>query len=146
MKFTEEQFNKLVKLQEKEYPNNVYSSSKSGYNNIDEALKKYDLELYRFVEDNDLENQVIALMNPATREWAHEQFVEKEKKFVWTSKKPYYEGLYKRLFMTEIGHYVSEVAISREASEHKTIDEHLTETEVRAYGYDPEWFTKEEVK
>lgn len=144
MKFTEEHFNKLVELQEKEYPNNVYSSSKSGYNNIDEALKEYDLELYRFVEENDLENQAVALMNPATRELVYDQFVKPEKKFVWTSKKPYHEDFYKRLYMASSG-YVNDIGLTKDEFE-VSKDEYLTETEVRAYGYDPDWFTKEEVE
>ena len=132
MKFTEEQFNKLVELQEKEYPNNVYSSSKSDYNNIDEALKKYDLELYRFIEDLDLENQAVALMNIVTREWAHEQFVEKEKKYVWRDK---YTGyvIYKML---------NDWSLSATALGEK----HFTETELENSPFKPEWFDKEEVK
>lgn len=148
MKFTEEHFNKLVELQEKEYPNNVYSSSKSGYNNIDEALKEYDLELYRFVEENDLENQAVALMNPATRELVYDQFVKPEKKYVWTSKKPYYEDFYKRLYMASNGlsKGVNGIGIAAYEKFNVSEDEYLTETEVRNNGYNPEMFDKEEVK
>lgn len=143
MKFTEEQFNKLVGLQEKEYPNNVYSSSKSGYNNIDEALKKYDLELYRFVEENDLENQAVALMNPATRELAHEQFVEEEKKYVWTLKKVDKSGIKMRLYKEYFGRVRPFFSVKN-----ANIDdnEKLTETEIKAWGYNPEMFDKEEVE
>lgn len=143
MKFTEEQFNKLVELQEKEYPNNVYSSSKSGCNNIGEALKKYDLELYRFVVFNDLENQVVALMNPRTLEWAHEQYVEEEKRYVWTSKKRTEQGIAHRLFKKLSGD-IDVITVSDEQG----IDDggHLTESEIREWGYDPERFDKEEVE
>ena len=133
MKFTEEQFNKLVELQEKEYPNNVYSSSKSGYNNIDEALKKYDLELYRFVEDNDLENQVVALMNPATRELAHDQFVEKEKKFVWRLK-------------TDNNMVISTLFDGWFVDGAPAGKQYFTETEIENSPFKPEWFNKEKVK
>ncbi|WKY79083.1 hypothetical protein PH197_07465 [Leuconostoc lactis] len=146
MKFTEEQFNKLVGLQEKEYPDNVYSSSKSDYNNIDEALKKYDLELYRFIEDLDLENQAVALMNIVTRELVHDRFVEKEKQYVWNSKKTLaYKDFdyHKRLFRSQSG----DVAGVLKAKSERALEvEKLTETEIREWGYDPERFDKEEVK
>ncbi|WP_273718090.1 hypothetical protein [Leuconostoc mesenteroides] len=129
MKFTEAHFNKLVMLQEKEYPNNVYSSSRNNYNNIDEALKKYDLELYRFVEDNDLENQVVALMNLETREWAHDKFVEKEKKYFWKL-----NGLY---LIKDI--YDGSIIFDR----HKKL---FTESEIKVWGYNPEMFDREEVQ
>lgn len=143
MKFTEEQFNKLVELQEKEYPNNVYSSSKGGYNNIDEALKKYDLELYRFVEDIDLENQVVALMNPVTRERAYEQFVEEENKYVWTLKKVDKSGIKMYLhkdYFGRVGSFLSVKNVNIDDSEK------LTEAEICEWGYNPEMFDKEEVK
>lgn len=143
MKFTEEHFNKLVELQEKEYPNNVYSSSKSGYNNIDEALKEYDLELYRFVEENDLENQAVALMNPATRELAHERFVEEEKKYYWTGIKEDDLGFAKRLYKDDDGMIVDHCI--RKEDTYKSKDEELTESEIREWGYNPEMFNKEEV-
>ncbi|MFL2066991.1 hypothetical protein ACEN3O_01565 [Leuconostoc mesenteroides] len=131
MKFTEEHFNKLVMLQEKEYPNNVYSSSRSGYNNIDEALKKYDLELYRFVEDNDLENQVVALMNLETREWAHDQFVEKEKRYIWKL-----NGLYLVKSTGDgsifFGSHDASMALST--------------SQVMEWGYNPKMFDREEVQ
>ena len=143
MKFTEEQFNKLVGLQEKEYPDNVYSSSKSDYNNIDEALKKYDLELYRFIEDLDLENQAVALMNIVTRELVHDRFVEKEKQYVWTLKKVDKRGIKMYLhkdYFGRVGSFLSVKNVNIDDSEK------LTEAEICEWGYNPEMFDKEEVK
>lgn len=144
MKFTEEQFNKLVEIQEDQYRGDLFGNSKTFVGSISRTVAKTEANLRIFIEQNYLGNEAVALMNPLTREWAHEQFVEKEKRYVWTSKKPYYQGLYKRLYMATGGYvgYKTLEANELEVGE----DEYVTETEVRKNGYDPDWFDKEEVK
>ena len=41
------------------------------------------IELERMYVKSDEEYRREALRNPLTREWAHDQFVEKEKKYRW---------------------------------------------------------------
>lgn len=130
-KFTEEQYHEIIKAWE--------SQSFS--------LKRMQAVLEIMSINDDMPsniNEGFALANPATRELAHERFVEKEKRYVWTSKKPYYKEIYKRLYMSSFG-YVIDTAV-KDKEKVAAEDEYLTETEVRNYGYDPEWFDKEEVK
>lgn len=91
----------------------------------------------------ELPNQSFALANPQTREWAHEQFVEKEKKYYWTSKKNDLSGNRLRLFRHENGGVSSYSRI--EPANNINEDEQLTESEIKAWGYNPEMFDKEEV-
>lgn len=134
MKFTEEQYHEIIKAWE--------SQSFS--------LKRMQAVLEIMSINDDMPSNIkegLALANPASREWAHEQFVEKEKKYVWTSKKPYYEDFYKRLYMASNGlsKGVNGIGIAAYEKFNVSEDEYLTETEVRNNGYDPEWFNKEEV-
>lgn len=89
MKFTEEQYQKIVETVNK-YPDfgSVYyvqngwveSKPTNTFNELIEALS------YTVSGESEV-NRMLALANPLTREWAHERFVEKEKKYVWISKK-----------------------------------------------------------
>jgi len=77
--------------------------------------------------------------------WAHNKFVEKEKKYVWTLKRTAaWNGVenYKRLFRTVNGD-ISDVL--KEKDEDIYEEEYLTETEISECGYNPEMFDKEEV-
>lgn len=134
MKFTEEQYQQIIKSWGSE--NNLIDST-------ERVTKLVEYFVYGDLYGN--ADEAIALGNEVTREWAHEQFVEKEKRYVWTSKKPYYKDLYKRLFMSSRG-YVNDFALTADEKLKVSEDEYLTETEVRNYGYDPEWFNKEEVE
>lgn len=142
MKFTEEQFKKLVEVQEKFFIDNVLDIGVE-YTHLKEAIQKSDYNLVHFIRVNYLENQAVALMNPLTREWAHEQYVEKEKRYVWTSKKRTNGGYVHRLFKsTYEGVLLATVSPEAEIVE----EEYLTESEIREWGYDPERFDKEEVE
>lgn len=80
-KFTEKQYNMLVEIQEDQYSDDLFFESKSYENSIAYTVaQKYDV-LKWFIDTNDLGNEAVALMNPLTREWAHDKFVEEEKKF-----------------------------------------------------------------
>ena len=72
MKFTEEQYQKIVDAWDNQI---LYKNATQSV--IDELR----------VGHLDMCNQALALANPVTREWAHEQFVEEEKRYAWTLKK-----------------------------------------------------------
>lgn len=132
MKFTEEQFNKLVELQEKYFSNNVLDPADGG-GSLQETIRSHDRGLHDFIVYRVLENQAVALMNPATREWAHEQFVEKEKRNVWRLKdKPEF------VISKSGGAFFLDPAPSGKT--------YFTETEIENSPFKPDWFNKEEVK
>lgn len=147
-KFTEEQFNKLVKIQESQYREDLFPNPTTSVDQISRIVAKTEANLRIFIEQNYLGNEAVALMNPLTREWAHDKFVEKEKKYVWTSKKPVTRNgngfeIYKRLYRTLNGD-ISDVLKGK--NEYVYEEEYLTETDIRAWGYNPEMFDKEAVE
>lgn len=83
-KFTEKQYNMLVEIQEDQYSDDLFFESKSYENSIAYTVaQKYDV-LKWFIDTNDLGNEAVALMNPLTREWAHDKFIEEEERFLFT--------------------------------------------------------------
>lgn len=77
-KFTEEQYQKIVKIAD-EYESN------SAFGIIGDISQKsigaifFESELCVQIDFEENAKEIMAIFNPATREWAHEQFVEKEK-------------------------------------------------------------------
>ena len=132
-KFTEEQYQEIIKVWRNE------AGYVKGMQAVVDYLSSIDMSF--------MVGEAVALANPTTREWSHEQFVEKEKKYVWTSKKPYYKDFYKRLYMGSDGlaKGVNGIGIAEYEKLNVNEDEYLTETEVRNNGYNPEMFDKEEV-
>ena len=113
-KFTEEQYQKIVEIW-----NNEVSYT--------EGRK----EVFNYIQKEKLANSVYesaAIANPLTREWAHEQFVEKEKKYYWKR-----NGLY----LTKDNFDGSIIFDS-----YKSL---FTESEIIFWGYNPEMFDREEV-
>lgn len=84
----------------------------------------------------------MALANPETRDLAYDKYVEKEKKYYWTSKKEDENGLRKRLYKkvrsASVRDYFEDEFLYDE-------NEQLTEAEIREWGYMPEAFEKVEV-
>lgn len=117
MKFTEEQYQKIV---EKHIGNSNYVDMVNDVIGYVSGIDKINYE------------EAILLALPTSREWAHEQFVEKEKKYVWRDK---YTGyvIYKML---------NDWSLSATALGEK----HFTETELKNSPFKPEWFDKEEVE
>lgn len=116
-KFTEEQYQKIIEKWDGEI-------------SYIEATKA--VVSYLAVEDlgYSISNQALALANPLTREWAHDQFVEKEKKYYWISNKNNAFGLYE-----------TDGVVLLKATDWAP----LTESEIKSWGYNPEMFDKEEV-
>lgn len=119
-KFTEEQYRKIIRT----YENN------SGYDNKEMAV----IRVVDNFNGSLSYNEALALVNPVTREWAHEQFVEKEKRYYWRTKKKSKKGRPMTLFKSSGG--IAQMTGTKHA---------LTETEIREWGYNPEMFDKEEV-
>lgn len=121
MKFTEEQYRQIVKVW-----NEGFGWEQATNNVIDTVrdMRKHAAVRY---------GEALALGNPVTREWAHEQFVEKEKRYVWRLKdKP-------------------EFVISKSSGafflDADPFDKtYFTETEIENSPFKPEWFDKEEVE
>ena len=145
MKFTEEQYQKIVEIQEESFPKTIISEGISindgGFWKV--VSEKIPL-LSEYVCDNDLHFELAALANPLTREWAHDKFVEKEKKYVWNLKGQHKHTdrirLFKDLSDNSVSNYWAE-RYSRASEQEK-----LTESEIKSWGYNPEMFDREEVQ
>lgn len=124
MKFTEEQYHEIIKAWE--------SQSFS--------LKRMQAVLEIMSINDDMPSNIkegLALANPASREWAYEQFVEKEKKYLWTT--PLVAGI-KYALIKENGKYVlSDMYLTGKGTP-------LTELEVVNIGLKTDWFNKEEAE
>ena len=126
-KFTEEQYQEIINIWNngQDFDDTILS--------VSDYARKLNARLnYEYGDDVYDYGEAILLALPNSRDWAREEFVEKEKKYVWYLK----DNDYYRL--TNHGG-ATQVNIS-----HSTEDE-LTETEIRKWGYNPEMFDKEEV-
>lgn len=131
MKFTEEQYKKIVE---------AWGSSVGYEQKITNVVKLVSMMITR--DDNTQYLEALALVNPASREWAHEQYVEKEKKCVWQSKQETNHGKVKRLYDAGMGISDSFMDINEPIHNGNLI----TETEIVKWGYKPDMFNKEEVE
>jgi len=85
-------------------------------------------------------DRALVISNPLTRDIGRERYVEKEKKYYWTTKKLDKYGVRGRLYKTTddtIQSYFDAIL--------NDTDEQLTEAEIREWGYNPVMFDKEEV-
>ena len=149
MKFTEEQYQKIVEIVNK-YPDfwAEYIVPNGGEGQRSTTLK--ELILGVFGSRYNIENRLymvrcmLALANPLTRELAHEQYVEKEKKYVWSSKRIDRDSNVLTLYIDEYG-MVSTSYRKVYENNLRNEDMLITESEIKAWGYNPEMFDKEEV-
>ncbi|WP_338346351.1 hypothetical protein [Fructobacillus fructosus] len=134
-KFTEEEYQKIVDCFDE--LNEKYNMGLLASNLVDEVFKKfirdYDYQLYW--------QEIVAIMNPITRDEAHEKFVEKEKKYYWKTKKTDRHGKPRRLAKDEDGaiYFIGMVMKLGHTSK-------ITETELREWGYNPDMYDKEDVE
>lgn len=125
MKFTEEQFKNIVEAWEKTY--DYVLSVKNVIETVESFGEGYEFKI----------GEALALANAVSSEWAHEQFVEKEKKYVWTT--PLVAGI-KYALIKENGKYVlSDMYLTGKGTP-------LTELEVVNIGLKTDWFNKEEAE
>lgn len=138
-KFTEEEYQKIVDVADK-YPNFgqeyiIPNGGEGEWSTTDEELIKAIFGSFYNPENNLLKVQyMIALANPITREWAYDKFVEKEKKYYWSSKKKNKQGKSLVLFHGAGG------VVQMLGTEIP-----LTESEIKEWGFNPEMFDKKEV-
>ena len=131
-KFTEEEYRKIVELHDKR----DFS--------VDGILDVITYFVHNISRTGDADiDMALAISNPLTREWAHDKFVEKEKKYYWNSIKTDSADNHLRLFRHENG--VISVYSRFEPANNINEDEQLTESEIREWGYNPEMFDREEV-
>ena len=133
MKFTEEQYQKIVSI----------SKLPQRETEIEETINYVQDIGFNTEFDEDIIDMALAISNPLTREWAHDKFVEKEKKYYWTGNKVDNVGFVKRLYKDDDGMIVDKGI--RKEDTGKDEDEQLTELEIKAWGYNPEMFDREEV-
>ena len=132
-KFTEEQYQKIVEIGD-------------GYNEpFIENLADYISGTGRFDDDDIYLSQAIAIANPLTREWAHDKFVEKEKKYYWMSKTLDNAGAHYQLYRTRDNMIIAIVVPAKSKTYYeKDIAYAIAESEVKLWGFNPEMFDKEE--
>lgn len=116
-KFTEEEYQKIVDAWDGEC--RYVTAMKS----VSDFLVSNDI---KFMGD-----KALAIANPLTREWAHDKFVEKEKKYYWKLKNNWEFAL------------VSTRALVNLSLHNKSA---LTESEIREWGFNPDMFDREEVQ
>lgn len=139
-KFTEEQYQKIVEIAY-EYKIN------SCFGIIGDTTQKsigsefYETELFNEIDFYENAKEMMAIFNPLTREWAHDKFVEKEKKYVWQSKQETDDGEVKRLYNAAIG--ITDSFMDKTEPTHN--GNLITETEVKKWGYNIEMFDKREL-
>ena len=76
-------------------------------------------------------DEALAIANPLTREWAHEQYVEKEKKYYWKLK-----GFFLVKSASDGSLYFDELEDA----------DSLSESEIREWGFNPDMFHQVEVQ
>lgn len=119
MKFTEEQYQKIIEIWNNEY-----------------AFEKGIKEVLNYIKKERLANAVYestAIANPLTREWAHDQFVEKEKRYVWRLKSDNTSVINKTVGVWFLDKVPSGI-------------EYFSEKEIAKSPFKPEWFNKEEAE
>ncbi|WP_444670786.1 hypothetical protein [Fructobacillus fructosus] len=134
-KFTEEEYQKIADCFDK--LNKKYNMGLLSSNLVDEVFKKfirdYDYQLYW--------QEIVAIMNPITRDEAHEKFVEKEKKYYWRRKKNDKDDDSVYIDIDVYGVMAPHSFYSNQ------IDyQAFTESEVIEAGYNPDYYDKEEVE
>lgn len=144
-KFTEEQYQKIIEIQADRFPKTIISE---GMHMNDGGFWKVVSEkmplLSEYVFNNDLHFELAAIANPLTREWAHDEFVEKEKKYVWKSKEIDNCGYCISPYKDADGLIRARAEVKKDQI-YATESNSLTESEIKAWGYNPEMFDKEEV-
>lgn len=132
-KFTEEEYQKIVEIADK-----YFEQQKSTVTPVVIRYIYNDLFSDKTVENEKirgLSQEVVLIALPKTRDWAHEKFVEKEKKYYWEYKKKddegYAWGLQKLNGLIKLRFIKYSL---------------LTKKEVIEAGYNPDMFDKKEVE
>ncbi|CAK1227357.1 hypothetical protein R55227_BLOPHJLP_00253 [Fructobacillus tropaeoli] len=136
-KFTEEEYRKIVEIADKYFVQKKLV--------VAPVIIKYiydDLFSDKTVENEKvrgLSQELSLIAFPKSRDWAHDQFVEKEKKYYWKSKKTDKNGLFKTIIEHTVGYPTDSYYINANPAA-------FTESEIREWGYNPDMFDREEVE
>ncbi|CAK1232108.1 hypothetical protein [Fructobacillus cardui] len=138
-KFTEAEYQKIVDIADKYFVQHKSEAVTVNLKNIYDYISYNETVERRKIKDLNQELVLIAL--PKSRDWAHEQFVEKEKKYHWRYKKTnrYGHDIY-------LETYEGLITLSAYKDEVVKYDEKFTEKEVIEAGYNPDMYEKEEVE
>lgn len=82
-KFTQQQFNQLVEIQQDKFPGNLITRG-AGFKTILESIREYDTLLSDYIIANGLSNQALALMNPVSRDLVKNDLVDTSKRYFFT--------------------------------------------------------------
>lgn len=137
MKFTEEQYQEIINIWNngQDFDDTILS--------VSDYARKLNARLnYEYGDDVYDYSEAILLALPNSRYWAREEFVEKEKRYVWTSERKTGD-VFMRLYKSKRGYIGSTLVIENGET---GLYEKLTESEIREWGYNPEMFNKEEVE
>lgn len=124
MKFTEEQYQEIIEVWD----------AKNSYSESTKAVTEMVIRDFNESWKYDI-GQALALGNETSRDWAHEQFVEPEKKYVW--------------HIGEAGNIINFINGDWHLDYRLNFDNvqtHFTEREIENSPFIPSWFNKEEVE
>ena len=131
-KFTEEQYQKIVKIADEYQKHSAFGIIGDPTQQSIGAIF-YESELCLEIDFEENAKEMMAIANQITREWAHEQFVEKEKRYVWRLK-------------TDNDMVVSKTTNNWYLDKLPTLNKGFTEAEIKNSPFYPKWFDKEEVE
>ncbi|MCK8628112.1 hypothetical protein [Fructobacillus cardui] len=138
-KFTEEQFQAIARAGDAVYeisPLGLLDETTDVEGKLREKAPNPKKSMSFYPSFSGYSKEIVAILNPATRKWAHDQFVEKEKKYYWRYKKTDEDGdaWYLR---KDFG-----LIIPRP----NNTNDLFTEKEIIEAGYNPDMYDKEEVE
>lgn len=141
MDFTETQYQKIIKGFDE-----ISSKYNLGFLNHN-VVKKFQEFIYEeFGADFYLSDEwpkIVSLANPVTREQAHENYVLKEEKFIWRSKRRDKDGDPIILSKTSFGSVISDNDEFSNSVYREQERFHITESEANAWGYTTEFYNTE---
>lgn len=82
-KFTQQQFEQLVQIQKNSFGGNLITRG-AGRRTILESIQDYDTALSDYIIANNLLNESLALMNPASRDLVKNDLVDTSKRYFFT--------------------------------------------------------------
>ncbi|MBS9335017.1 hypothetical protein LQZ24_05740 [Fructobacillus sp. M1-13] len=139
-KFTEEEYQKIVDIADGNI-NYLDLINTTALTQVYELVQESStLKEYKKFKEPRQELTLIAL--PKSREWAHDQFVEKEKKYRWRSKKKDNDDDPVYITIDDYGVVTLKSICNTKIFPAAVV----TESEIRGWGYTPEMFDREEVE
>lgn len=135
-KFTEEQYLEIVDFSDIDGFETIYEKG------LDSNLTG---KIIKYIQVNGLQEEAMALANPATRELAYDKYVEEEKKYYWASKKEDELGNVLTLYKDDVGMVSTDYRKKGDGGVHNENEEIMT-SEIREWGYNPDMFERTEVK